>query len=656
MKRHLVNILFAGLLICFSAGNAGASELSTIYLMGGMPELADIVADNYRDTHEKVLLYDDVTLFENVSFSRGDLLYLDAASPLSGNETRLIRKAFFERIPIVTDCTGITDTSEAMDITREIGGLGVSAPVVVILKGNGKTHYMEIDSDTSQATEAVSSPQASPADRFQSILDNAHDEFIEQMLQSLDKAFGESGRDALSAPKRGRRSGEPYVPAYTFTRTTSLVPVNCNVGSSYQGSLKNYCNGSIQLTYTIDLMRSIPGYADGSYTEDAKYVRISISNDAGGAGIKVSDSLTQEYSWFQSYVNYNETLGGFAETYRFKIYPNRPDAVTLISHSPRNENPQYEKRESTSTTLGFSLTGGGEIGKEGPKVTAEATASVSTTNTRMYLVKCKEYALQNHTAGDTAEFRWEHETKKRASYYVSNPGCHTLFTYWYNLFDLTRFSPMSYSNFVPGFHATYRIAPSETGSVVFTVQAQVGAGAAYARDIYAATAHCRSTDNETGYHYTYTTASKNISIDFSHPVFEREPHVVLRSMDENDSTLDIQYGSNAEGQPVITYPSNGGRNQIWGYDDQERYRSRVGADKCLNVEPDLSLTVRSCGDGNQQKWYWQGDKLYSRYRGSDPSINYVLQRNGYAVAAKIVPEGAASTGSNWKPYLTRVEY
>ncbi|WP_139117846.1 ricin-type beta-trefoil lectin domain protein [Endozoicomonas atrinae] len=59
---------------------------------------------------------------------------------------------------------------------------------------------------------------------------------------------------------------------------------------------------------------------------------------------------------------------------------------------------------------------------------------------------------------------------------------------------------------------------------------------------------------------------------------------------------------------------HGGRNQMWGLDGTERYHSRVNPGYGLTVNDHNQLTQDICTTSLAQKWYWEDDKLKTRYR------------------------------------------
>ncbi len=286
------------------------------------------------------------------------------------------------------------------------------------------------------------------------------------------------------------------------------------------------------------------------------------------------------------------------------------------------------------------------------KVSASASAQFSTTSSRSHKVVNNEYRIDNRTHGHTAGFSWKHRTRERGDYYIHSIGSHTLFQTWPHLFNLERFSPISYSNFVPGFQVTYKIDPDERGKIAFTIRTTVATAAVYAQDVYAGTVHVRS--NKPGRAITHTRMYDVARVDLNHPVFAREPTVYLQNLGHNNRVVDVAVARTDDGTPVITYPQHGGTNQLWGFDSLGRYISRMTPDICMTVEPDLTVAVRRTSPSLSQQWYWEEDKIYSRHVGSDPDVRYVLSMSGSGLAARLVviPSTEADhPNSNWKPVL-----
>ena len=212
----------------------------------------------------------------------------------------------------------------------------------------------------------------------------------------------------------------------------------------------------------------------------------------------------------------------------------------------------------------------------------------------------------------------------------------------------SRFNPISHSSHTPNVDVVYEVPATETGKSHFNLGTSISYAAAYGRVEYQGLWIQSFIEGEA---VGTQTLSSAITVDWNHALFEPEAHVRLRSLSENNACLDVEGGVQNPGTKVIKYSCHKGYNQKWGLDSLEHYKSRVGKNRCLAVDSDNYLRIQECNENLDQKWYWEGDRLYSRLK-SPSNERMTVNSDDYHV--RVVPENEDST-SIWRNELTTIE-
>ncbi|WP_224241714.1 leukocidin family pore-forming toxin [Hyalangium gracile] len=579
--------------------------------------------------------YGSRTPFATELLARGidsDVIYVNAAE-VTEEDTQELRFAFASGSSVLLDGTTLQEPSAIEKLSASIGGLGIQGQAVLLRHGEQGIAYEQF--------QAVDAERVSTQQEAQALAAYAH--------------------QVLSAPELKTRvskltAGERYQPIYTYTVGSHRTNFSCWLhkglnGLTWNGNTVDACNGqgSVNLIYTVDMIRSVPGAAGNVISEDAKYLRISINKNTGGAGWHLANNLTQEHTWFESWAHRDDWTGPFANKYSFSIDPQGDTGVEIYGHLPSQTNPQQTINTSSSVNVGISVGGNAEVNTEGPKVGGQIGAQGSITNSREISYTTNEYTVENHTGGRTARWVWDRKYDAYHCDWLSRRfglECFFYGAYWdgYFVFRGDAFSPISYANFVPSFAAIYRAPPTRTGVTNFRLDSTVEVMALAGK--VAPTAFM-SAYAEVGRTWNTVTTSTQLSVDWGHPFFEPEANVRLQSLDANDECLDVLGFSQADGAPVVGYDCHGRNNQLWGLNAQEQYRSRVAPDRCLTVEPNLTLSVRSCTNGLNQKWYWNTAEqaLMSRY-ADGTGTRYRLAFTGRLNTAKVAPVAGPGTHAN----------
>ncbi|NRF63085.1 leukocidin family pore-forming toxin [Vibrio coralliilyticus] len=450
---------------------------------------------------------------------------------------------------------------------------------------------------------------------------------------------------------------DDYVPVVEKVYYITSSKLTCNLYTSKDFDTKrDWCNAgaSVDIRVNVSQMRSVQSSTSQGFTPDAKIVRFTVEADKAGTGFHLVDDLQQDHSWFQSWANRRTYIGPFASSYELWVKPVSGYVPKKVSDFPHNENKDYQHRDTHGYSIGINGSAGAEVGKDGPKVSAEVSGSFSYKNEKTLVFDTKDYRVNNRSSLSDFEIAFEREFDECQELRREELGCYFTSTHWGSgwVFDKSKFNPISYANFKPNYDVIYEAPVSQTGTTDFEIGAKFIAKARYGDVIPSA---LFSVYGPGGWATTGWSIPRTVRIDWSHPLFEAEAHVTLQSLSNNDLCLDV-YGTNgdkeAEGGQVDGWSCHGSWNQTWGLDSDERYRSRVAPDRCLTVSDDKNLTVESCSSNLAQKWFWEDDKLISRYVDGT-NKRYVLNiLDGRNVG--VTPEDEA-THARWKPTLQQIK-
>ena len=437
-------------------------------------------------------------------------------------------------------------------------------------------------------------------------------------------------------------SGERYVPIINERHLISASNLSCNVKRYIDvADEEDLCAGgaSVSLDFVLSRMRTV----NGAGTENAKFFRISLTDDFGaGAGIKLADNQSEINTWYESNPARNIRRGPILQRFEAEAYPySGADGVTLVYHQPENVNPNVVKSFSTGIRLG--VTAEGQLGTDGPKVAGGA--SFLFTDTRTVTIDHREYRIENSTSTNTAKVAWDHGDPCLYTFGDINFGCAYSRPLWYGgpIYNPDLFTSISYRNFVPKLDFVYRADPFKRGSTSFYVATRLTPAAYYGLSRYAGLWNALGSSGWFGYvlgwGFSYT-------VDWDHPVFQPEANVALQSLTSNNTCLLVENGSAEPGTRVIGAPCLTQRSQMWGLDAEERYHSRVNPDRCLTVSDSNQLVLDVCSSSLTQKWYWQGDQLVTR---KAEIAGFALTVSPTEVGS-LVPAGTA--GASFRPYLS----
>jgi hemolysin len=449
----------------------------------------------------------------------------------------------------------------------------------------------------------------------------------------------------FGAPSVQAEGYSPVIESIIYVTRTNMT---CNLhknSSVNDNDLEDYCDAdaSIDIRLSMSQMRSVAGNG----TADKKIVRFAVSDEGSGAGIHVVDDLTQGNTWKQSNANRKTRIGPFAKRYFMSIKPTDGVIPHMVKNFPGNENTNYENRETSGFDIGVNGSATADVGATGPKTTGQVGASYSYNQSKILVYNTKDYSVVNRTSGADFDLSFVFSLDSCDLLVKGNSHCKFTKPHWSSssVFSKSKFKPISYANFNPNFDVIYEVLPSETGYSSFDLELgfepQVRFGRVYPNIAF-------SHYGPSGSSYSdEQKVSIELAVDWSHPLFQPEAHVVLQSQNHNNLCLDTFGGS------ISTHTCFKDWWQTFGLDSDGRYKNRTGLnDQCLTVKSNKKLELQTCGNSLAQKFYWEGDELYGRYiDGTGHKYVLALDSND----DPIMQPDSQATKSNWKPALKQVE-
>ncbi|HIF9068822.1 TPA: leukocidin family pore-forming toxin [Photobacterium damselae] len=447
---------------------------------------------------------------------------------------------------------------------------------------------------------------------------------------------------------------QEYVPIIEKPIYITSSNIKCELDADNdKNSTRDWCDAgaSIDVRVNVAQMRSVQSATSSGFTPDAKIVRFTVDANQPGTGIHLVKELQQDHSWFQSWANRRTYIGPFVSSYDLWVKPISGYTPKKVRDFPQNENRNYQHHDTYGFSIGINGQIGTEISGDGPKGSSDVGSSFAYNYSKTLNFDTKDYRINNNSSLSDFYISFEREFEECDEIYRRELGCYFTAPHWGSgwVFDKKKFNPISFSNFKPNYDVLYEAPISQAGITDFEMGVQlnytVRFGTVEPTPLFSIYMPKDSSTNS-------VTVKQRIRIDWNHPIFEAEAHVTLQSLNHNDLCLDVLDSNDKVGSSVNSWSCHNNWNQIWGLDAQERYRSRVAPDRCLTVNQDRTLTIEQCSANLSQKWYWEGDKLFSRYIDSNNTrylLNIVENNNIQAT-----PENEA-TQARWKPILQNVK-
>lgn len=360
------------------------------------------------------------------------------------------------------------------------------------------------------------------------------------------------------------------------------------------------------MIYRVNWERSLQHSATtGAATPDAKIVRITLDDDVSGAGIHLNNKLnyratkpgyTGVNSWYRDW-----SMDVYAQSYSFSVGASNDKASILKTMPSSNVNPQYERTESSGFALGVS----GEFGSEGITTgNAKALLIPQATYTQSHSLSfnTKEYSIQKATPSDReVQFTWERSEYSSRKSLLSKRTSAVFDSHVTYPVDISKISPIAYSNFTPKFDVIYKARSNETGTTRFVLDATVQMRPLYTGAFlyfYLIGAHVGYKAFETDNMDRRITAHAEFAVDWNHSIFIGGRPVNLQLGGFNNLCLssDDEFNVSAQTCSLIS------KRQAFIYDSMGRYLSTLNTNMCLDGN-DLTGLV-PCDARLSQRWQW----------------------------------------------------
>lgn len=364
---------------------------------------------------------------------------------------------------------------------------------------------------------------------------------------------------------------------------------------------RNMCKEDpfISLIYKVSFQRSFK-YGSAS---DRKIVRVTIDNDYGGTGMKVTSSLSYAFHKYSQKLFYYKTVfstDATARNYGVNISTPNTNELTLITLKPRNENPGTDIQVTNNIAYGVSV-------GTNPKDPIKVEASMNQSRTLSY--KTYEYKYELSTPyPHHGNFKWTRSQYSSADSLLKFKGSGD----FHYPVDTSRLSAISHANFIPYLDIAYE-APS---TYVRSARINIDANMEIAPYYHHAKNSCGFPHNHCYYGMDERGQKKNLTtstyfeVDFNHPAFSGTKPVILRLGSLNNRCIDATSAT----QLISMECRNNYNSQAFVYDEKQRYESLRFNGRCLE-DVNGSLRLNACTDGLNQKWEWipKSDKLQNLY-------------------------------------------
>ena len=387
-------------------------------------------------------------------------------------------------------------------------------------------------------------------------------------------------------------------------------------------NLYDYCQSkaAIDLKVIIGLMRSDEDDSETSfmtshsYEENGdtvlemapgKYVRISITEDGGsGAGVSLGN-LKEDYYFYQTNAFRKLRLGPYADQYHVWAKTKAGVKPVIIRRKPDNMPIYFNRTEKSVLKLKANFKQKDFIGLGPPEHSAKYN---QTYKNKKYLEwNNAEYTTRNTSSGTLFSIYWDRDLTTCQALFNVNSECHFTASLWDNhpIFNLHKFSPISYSSFTPNIDIIYQVPLTTVGRTEFEVGVSVIPKVIFGEVIPAA---LFLLSRPTGEDTSFLSLSKSFSVDWSHPVFTRKMPINLQSMRRESGCL----AGDEHGNAYLINCENSASHPIY-LDKIGRIYRGVNSNKCLTLHDNMRLKFNSCNSSLNQQWQFINNNLVSRF-------------------------------------------
>ncbi|MCK5894386.1 MAG: leukocidin family pore-forming toxin [Endozoicomonadaceae bacterium] len=550
------------------------------------------------------------------------LIYINAKFSLTPDQEEEIRENLSSDYIVMIDSTESTDKEATKKLSAALGGIGFDSPVILIRKtSDGIPEYKELIPYDKKNDDTIALNISEPSINYEKLASETS-----SMLKAWKKP---------QQRNRANKSINQYSPEISIPVELRHTGFPCMVGASFDGNgitgnqywhkeMVDACDNdaSVSLFYTVDLVRSVASTVGGS-SDDAKYIRITIDPASnGGSGWHLADRPTHKHTWYQSWANRITWFAPVADGYAVSINSNDPD-VHLYNTIPSSYPKESNISDSSSIQIG--VTGGPNI-LDPSKMKGKNLAGFSGVNLGMTFsigsersinYRNHEYELSNLSRagkGDTASWLWSREFHRYAEFWRTRTTGLLWCGDWF--YDDHFFSAIAYSNFTPGFSATFYVPGDKSDVSTIEFESSINAVALGGRVQYLGV---HQSYGPAGFKGTKYSVKQDITINWGSSFFNAEIPVSIEAYKEDSVhgiCLEVLNSNSNAGSAVGVGQCNFKQNQIWGMDSEYRYRSFLAQDRCLTRENHDTLTIQPCDHAANQKWQWEDEYLLSSQGGA----------------------------------------
>lgn len=359
-------------------------------------------------------------------------------------------------------------------------------------------------------------------------------------------------------------------------------------------------SANISLIYHVVLQRSLSFLNPLGYrTPDAKFVKITIGQQASGVGIHLNNKLRPQIimsngiSWPLGGAEAEWSSTAVAKNYTFNFSSSNKKARIINTLPESNVNANFNQTKTSMTEYGISTLN--------PKELLEGKYSVSDSTSLSF--DLHDYKIiKNSRSARNVSFVWLREIYPTAatiqsrnlegiSVRKSYPG------------DLSKIHPIAYSGFSPTLSVTYVASSKQKGTTRFTIKSSVGVtGFRFRSSITGLfgvrTYYAKDSDKR----LIRFIQPASFVVDWENPIFLGAIPVNLQLSSVNNRCLSVN-------DKKITFKRCNLKDARQGfiYDSKGHYISVVHNRYCLDAA-DLTALKR-CSQNLSQLWRWQGNKM-----------------------------------------------
>lgn len=248
-----------------------------------------------------------------------NVLYVNVQQPIDGKLKASIDQRLQSGGVVMFDATDEGDQAAVQNKMTLLFGVSTYAPVTLVYRKQGELvlhTVMQLETYSSHASiDSDQQPVLRTVPFNQLDLEKLGQDVRQAMARANSGLLTQSNSQSISAAA-GR-----YVPISHVTHLVSYSNLSCSVQKDVDGSAReDMCGGkaSVNLSYKLTRMRSVTS----GQSENAKYFRIALTDDLGGAGagIRLAGSQSEKNTWYQSNPVRNVRRGPILQRFEFESY------------------------------------------------------------------------------------------------------------------------------------------------------------------------------------------------------------------------------------------------------------------------------------------------------------------------------------------------